>query len=76
MTLLPEYLPLLKFIDRGTLLDNRGQVALPRARLIALEVVKAICNKDGSIPGVADLTMNSLTARICDAKDTKLRRDR
>ena len=57
-------------------MDNRGQIALPRARLIALEVVKAICNKDGSIPGLADLTMKSLTARLYDAKDTKLRRDR
>jgi hypothetical protein len=60
----------------GTLLDNQGRVALPRARIIALEVLRTLQNEDGSLPPLKDVTLLDLANKMSDSKDTKLRKDR
>jgi len=60
----------------GTLLNASGVVSYPRARLIALEVIRALKNKDGSLPPVSKLTMSDIVQKLTTLPGSKLKRDR
>lgn len=64
-----------ELVQSGTLLDNQGNISFHRARIIALEVLRAMVNEDGSFPGISELTMRSIANRLAESS-TKLRRDR
>jgi len=61
----------------GTILDSTGQVNYARARIIALEVVKALREKrKGELPSVTDSSMGKIFDDLKNSQGTKLRQDR
>ena len=61
---------------RGTLLDSRGVEAIPRARLVVLEVMKIIQNEGGSLPSIKDSSLAIVRQKLSNAKGTALKPDR
>ncbi|KAI5121927.1 hypothetical protein M0805_000256 [Coniferiporia weirii] len=61
---------------RGTLLGERGEVELSRARLITLHVSKTLRKENGSLSSPSELSMSMIFQKLTDGSQTKLRRDR
>ncbi|THH01080.1 hypothetical protein EW145_g6980 [Phellinidium pouzarii] len=61
---------------RGTLLNDRGEVVLARARLIALQVAKVLREEDGSLPALSETSMSVILQRLYDSVQTKAGQDR
>ncbi len=62
---------------RGIILNGKGEVALARARIISLEVVKALRDDEGMLPTAHDATMSAIYKKLLkDSPSTKLRQDR
>ena len=61
----------------GTILDFNGQVNYARARIISLEVIKALrATRDGNLPTVHNSTMKDIFEDLKNSQDTKLKKDR
>jgi len=64
-------------IFAGTVLNGNGEVAFSRARIIALEVVKALRDDEGMLPSAQDASMATICEKLLkDSPKTRLRQDR
>lgn len=61
----------------GTILNGRGEVDLPRARIISMEVIKALKDVESALPTVRDATIPAIYEKLLkDSPKTRLRPDR
>ncbi|KLO14692.1 hypothetical protein SCHPADRAFT_927722 [Schizopora paradoxa] len=64
-------------IFSGTILNGRGEVDLPRARIISLEVIKALKDDESALPTARDATIPAIYEKLLkDSPKTRLRPDR